>query len=123
MRGRFAIRSLDDALEDFRSVWKGVQEGLPVARRARKSFTSLDAARRILTPKRVELLRAVRREPGESLTHLARVLGRDLKHVHEDVDTLARYGLISLKRTKAISNHQVSTPTVAYESIELRMPI
>ncbi len=123
MRGRFAIRSLDDALEEFRSAWKGLQEGLPVARKAGASFTSLDAARRILTPKRVELLRAVRREPGESLTRLARVLGRDLKHVHEDVDTLARYGFVSLKKTKAISNHEVTTPAVPYEVIELRMPI
>jgi predicted transcriptional regulator len=114
---------VDDALEEFRSVWKSIQEERPVARRAGKSFTSLDAARKILTPKRLDLLRAIRREPGESLTRLARLVGRDLKHVHEDLDTLARYGLVSLKKTKAISNHEITTPAVPYEVIELRMVV
>jgi predicted transcriptional regulator len=112
---------VEDALEDFRSVWNSVQQERPVARRAGKSFTSLDAARKILTPRRVDLLRAIRREPGESPSRLARVLGRDLKHVHEDLDTLARYGLVSLRKTKAISNHEITTPTVAYDVIELRL--
>jgi len=123
MRGRFTIRSLEDGLEDFQTTWKAVQEGLPVTRRAGKSFTSLDLARKVLTPKRLELLRVIRRRQPESVSRLARLLGRDLKHVTEDVDTLLRYGLLSLSMKKAISGRQVSTPTVPFEEIELRIPV
>ncbi len=47
-----------------------------------------------LTPKRLELLREVRREADPAVRILADRLGRDYKRVHGDVDTLAGVGLL-----------------------------
>ena len=47
-----------------------------------------------LSPKRLALLKAVRRSPHPSVAALARHLGRNYKRVHEDVDTLATAGLL-----------------------------
>jgi predicted transcriptional regulator len=114
---------VDQALEDFGRTWAAAEEERPLRRRAGKSFTSLDAARKVLTPKRLQLLRAIRRAQPESLTRLARLLGRDLRHVQEDVETLLAHGLVALKKTRAISGREVSAPTVPFQELELRIPI
>jgi hypothetical protein len=48
----------------------------------------------VLSPKRLELLREVRREPAPSVRVLASRLGRDYKRVHGDVDALSVVGLL-----------------------------
>ena len=58
------------------------------------SFESWEGLSRVLTGKRLELLRHVRRQPASSIAALARALGRDYKRVHEDVETLAASGLL-----------------------------
>jgi predicted transcriptional regulator len=47
-----------------------------------------------LSPKRLELLRAVHETPAPSVKALAERLGRDYKRVHEDVQTLTASGLL-----------------------------
>lgn len=49
----------------------------------------------MLTPKRLELLQVVHREPAPSVKALATRLHRDYKRVHEDVETLSGAGLLS----------------------------
>ena len=47
-----------------------------------------------LSPKRLELLRDVHRNPAKSVRMLADRLKRDYKRVHEDVETLTESGLL-----------------------------
>lgn len=49
---------------------------------------------RILTPKRLALLRHLHRQPSASVAALSRAVKRDYKRVHEDVEALATAGLI-----------------------------
>lgn len=49
---------------------------------------------RVLTGKRTEMLRHLRRHPAPSVLALARSLGRDYRRVHDDVEALAGAGLI-----------------------------
>ena len=49
---------------------------------------------RVLTGKRMEMLRHLRRHPAPSVLALARSLGRDYRRVHDDVEALAGAGLI-----------------------------
>jgi predicted transcriptional regulator len=48
----------------------------------------------VLTDKRHELLRHLRRHPTGSIRALARDLGRDYKRVHGDMKALAAAGLV-----------------------------
>jgi predicted transcriptional regulator len=48
---------------------------------------------RVLTAKRVELLRYARRHQWASVRALAKALGRDCRNVHSDVQTLIMAGL------------------------------
>jgi|SRR5215472_17602778 len=58
------------------------------------TFVSWDAISSVMTEKRFELLRYVRRHPARSVAALARDIGRDYKRVHEDVEALTEIGLI-----------------------------
>jgi predicted transcriptional regulator len=58
------------------------------------TFVSWEALSQVMTSKRFELLRHLRRDSAVSVAALARSLGRDYKRVHEDVEALESAGLI-----------------------------
>lgn len=58
------------------------------------TFESWDGLIRVVTGKRLELLRRLHDHPAASVAALARSLGRDYKRVHEDVEILTTAGLI-----------------------------
>ena len=62
------------------------------------TFDSFETLARLLTPRRLELLRYLHRHPAASVRALAQQLGRDYRRVHEDVDALAEAGLIERKK-------------------------
>jgi len=121
MKGQIEIQSLDDGIKDFRVAWKAAAAGKPVTPRQGTYFTSLEAARKVLTPKRLELLRAIRRRRPGSISQLAQLLGRDFKNVHADVQALARYGFVSLTTTRA--GRRTSTPHVPFPVLEFRIAV
>lgn len=57
-------------------------------------FASLTDMARTLTPKRLDLLRLIRRHQPSSVRELAQIAGRDLKNVLADVKALETLGLI-----------------------------
>ena len=66
------------------------------------TFESWQGLSRVLTGKRLDLLRHVRRTPAASIAELARALGRDYKRVHEDVEILSTAGLLDRTETGAV---------------------
>jgi len=60
------------------------------------AFESWDSLARVLTGKRMELLRYVRRHKVASVRALAKALGRDYSNVHADVQALAAAGLLDV---------------------------
>lgn len=78
----------------FVDAWHRAERGKAVDER-HLSFESWEGLSRVLTTKRLELLRHLRRHPAASVVALARALGRDYKRVHEDVEALAESGLLT----------------------------
>ncbi|MFO7484126.1 hypothetical protein [Oceanibaculum nanhaiense] len=85
---------------DFDAMAKRVAEAWHLAEkgevegREHLTFVSWDALSKVMTAKRMELLRHLHRNPAVSVAALARSLGRDYKRVHEDVESLSAAGLI-----------------------------
>lgn len=123
MRQRIRIRGIGQALEDFRKTWKALEQGKEVKQQGGTYFTSLEAARRVLTPKRLEILRVTRRERPESLYRLSRLVGRDTKNVQEDVRALAELGLISLRKSRGTTGRPTTVPRVTFKEIEVRIAV
>jgi predicted transcriptional regulator len=78
----------------FVDAWRRAARGEQVDER-HLSFESWEGLSRVLTTKRLELLRHLRRHPAGSIAALARALRRDYKRVHEDVEVLAAAGLLT----------------------------
>ena len=121
MKGRIEIKSLEEGLREFRATWKAVAAGKKVTPRKGTYFTSLEAARKILTPKRLHLLRVIRQCRPDSIYQLAHLVGRDFKNVHADVQALAAYGLVSL--TKSKTGRRTTVPRVPFSAIEFRIAV
>ena len=88
------VGSPEDMGRRFVDAFKRGRAGQDVNER-HVTFLSLQAMMAALTPKRLELLRHLRREPAGSIKALATALGRDYKRVHEDVTLLENTGLLT----------------------------
>lgn len=114
------IKSREQADADFTNVFKAAQPGVKVVPAKGVFFTSLEAVRALLTDRRLALLHQVREHSPKSISHLAKIAGRDFKNVHADVMLLKHYGLIQLgerrKTTKKTAGHSISVP---YQAINI----
>lgn len=88
------IQSLDDALAETARVWKAAEAGKKAKTSSGVGFASYDDMHRILTPKRLEIVRALAGDEPMSIREVARRVGRDFKGVHSDVVALANAGII-----------------------------
>ena len=103
----------DEASRRFVDAWHRAERG-EVFHQRYLAFESWDALARVLTGKRMELLRYVRRNNVASVRALAKALNRDYSNVHADVKALASAGLLD------------ATPKgvrAAYDVIETRIAI
>jgi predicted transcriptional regulator len=83
----------DEASRRFVDAWHRAERGESFHER-HLAFESWEALARVLTGKRMELLRYVRRHNVTSVRALARELNRDYSNVHADVKALAGAGLL-----------------------------
>ena len=85
----------DDASRRFVDAWRRAERG-EIFHERHLAFESWDALARVLTGKRMELLRYVRRHNVTSVRALAKALERDYSNVHADVQALAAAGLLDV---------------------------
>jgi predicted transcriptional regulator len=90
---RLHVGSIDEMGKRFVGAWHRLESGKKV-RETHLTFFSLEAMTSTLSPKRLELLKHVHRHPANTVSELAKALGRDYKRVHDDVSALTHAGLI-----------------------------
>lgn len=117
------IKSAEEALEGFRKTFQAVAAGHRVAEREGVYFSSIEAARNLLTPGRLTLLRAIRSKRPNSIYELAKLVDRDLKNVQNDLKVLERYGLVHLGRGQSAGGRRVKMPRAMFSEIALKIAI
>jgi predicted transcriptional regulator len=85
--------SIDDMGRRFVGAWKRASAGKRVDE-THLTFLDLESMLATLSPKRLDLLRHVRRQGPASIKAIAEGLGRDYKNVHADVQALLAAGLL-----------------------------
>lgn len=118
----FTIEPFTESLNRFKEAFKAVQAGRHVKPQEVVGFTSLEAARNFLTRERLALLHTIKSQHPSSIYELAKITGRDLKNVQEDVRILERHGLLRIARQPR-GKRKVKVPSVPFEEIALRIAI
>ena len=118
---RVRIKDLETALGEFVETGHAIQNGRAVSGETGVYFTSIEAFRKAITPKRLALLRAIKTEKPLSVRDLSRIAGRDVKNVSMDVKFLTQVGLVEL--TPADGTERGMTPRVDYDQIRFEIAV
>lgn len=73
---------------------------------------------RLLSPKNLELLRAIARDHPGSIRETARLVDRDVRQVHDNLAELERLNLLRFEASGAAKR-----PVVWYDDIDVELPI
>lgn len=87
------VGTLGDMGERFTRAWHRAARGKHVEE-SHVTFLDLQTMLETLSPRRLELLRHVRKHGAGNVRELAQALGRDYKNVHTDVAVLETAGLL-----------------------------
>lgn len=115
------IKGLKESLKDFADTWKKLESGKRVKKEEGIYFDSIDIMRAVLTNKRLLILKVIRERKPASVYELAKILGRDIKNVNQDLKLLSDSGLVTLEKTETDKKRVV--PHVDYTKILLEIPV
>ncbi|HXQ67950.1 MAG TPA: transcriptional regulator [Alphaproteobacteria bacterium] len=82
------VSSLDETKGRMRRAFRGEKQGAFIG------FASLELLWKVLTPKRWEIVRAMIGVGPLAIREVARRVGRDVKSVHGDVQSLLKAGVL-----------------------------
>jgi predicted transcriptional regulator len=85
--------TMEDVGARFVGGWHRIEAGEAVNEK-HVSFENWETMVRVLSPKRLELLRHVHQHPAKSIRALSQALNRNYRRVHEDVEALESAGLL-----------------------------
>ncbi|MCL4476403.1 MAG: MarR family transcriptional regulator [Nitrospirae bacterium] len=114
-RIKIGIKDLKTALDDFVKTGEAVERGERVKKETGTYFTSFEAFRKALTPKRLELLHIIKTKKPSSINELARIAKRDIKNVADDVKYLEQIGLIEKEETDRKTRPVIHYDRIAFE--------
>jgi predicted transcriptional regulator len=99
---RVHIGTPEDMGQRFADAWHRAGRGEAVDE-THVTFRDLEAMLAALTPKRLQLLRFVRRHEVRNIKALAAGLQRNYKNVHKDVEELTKLGLLSRTAERVVA--------------------
>ena len=104
--------------EDFKKIDMGERK---LIRKESITFHSIDQFRKVMTNKRIELLKVIKHKKPKSVYELAKLVNRSVDNVNNDVRFLEQLGFIETEKIKN-GRHKL-TPSVDFDKIEIELPI
>lgn len=118
---KLGVRSLDTAFAEWAETFEKVRIGKNFDKSRGVYFTSLEAIRKVLTEKRLQLLHVIKEQEPDSVYNLSKIVKRDIKNVKGDLQLLKDIGLVSI--TKARKGRERVIPRVNYDKIQLEIGV
>ncbi len=114
---KIVMQSVDDIKQEWSAALKGKVKATPKGDEI--IVTGLATIAKIFSHTRMEILQAIITKKPKSIYELAKLVNRDFKNVHSDVQFLNEVGLIKLKETGDGRNGL--KPIAKYSGIELNL--
>jgi predicted transcriptional regulator len=90
------IKGATESAQEFVEAWRRAEQGQPVEQPIeRLYFEDLATMLKVLTPRRLEVLKVVHQIGPVSVRAVAKRMKRDYKNVHRDLQVLERTGLVT----------------------------
>ncbi|GMT42059.1 MAG: hypothetical protein IEMM0002_0470 [bacterium] len=118
---KIGIKPTWEFMAEAEEFMKRMAKGKKATRETGVFFEDLTTMRKVLTEKRMELVRTIKRKKPSSVYALAKLLGRDIKNVMKDLEYLEAVGLVDLRKSK--SGRGETIPSVKYDKIELEIAV
>ena len=107
-----------ELLKDMKRIDKGERK---LIRKESIIFDSIGQFRKIMTNKRIELLKAIRHKKPHSVYELAKLVDRSVDNVNNDIRLLEQMGFLETEKTKEGRSRLM--PLVDFDKIEIELPI
>ena len=117
-RIKIGFKDIRSALDDFVETGEALTRGKQVHEESGVYFTNVEAFRKAITPRRLELLNIIKVTRPGSINELAMLAHRNIKNVDEDMKFLAQVGLLEIKEVQ----NRVA-PQVDYDEIDVRIAV
>ena len=117
-RIKIGFKDINAVLGDFVETGEALARGEEVREEAGVYFTNIEAFRRAITPRRLELLNVIKTSRPGSINELALLARRNIKNVAEDMKLLAQVGLLEIEEVQ----NRVA-PHVDYDEIDVRIAV
>jgi predicted transcriptional regulator len=112
------IKSLDECLSDAAACMESIERGEKATKTSAYYFSSFEAFRKAMTPQRFALLKVIREKQPESIQSLAKITGRDIKNISEDLKALSGMDLVSMEK-----HGRSKAPRLKYGGIRLEVAV
>lgn len=115
-RVKIGVRPPGTIFEEAGTVIRQIEAGKKVETQPEwLYFSDVREMGKVLTPKRLELLKAIRDARPESVQALATITGRSIRNVAEDLHLLTALGLVEMKTSQGPGGKKA--PRVGYETL------
>jgi len=115
---KIGFKDIRTSLDDFVDTGEALAQGEQVGEGTGVYFTNIEAFRKAITPRRLELLNIIKTAKPGSINQLASLARRNIKNVAEDIKLLSQVGLLETK-----AEHNRVAPRVDYDEIDLRIAV
>ena len=93
------VRPLDDTLKEAGETFEHLTKEKAVKQKRAIYFANLKEMRRVLTERRLQILKTIRDQKPSSVYELAKMVDRDLKNVLQDLSYLQELGIVTITET------------------------
>lgn len=115
---KIGFKDICTTLDDFVDTGEALARGGQARQEAGVYFTNIEAFRKAITPRRLELLSIIKTTRPASINQLASLARRNIKNVAEDIKLLSQVGLLETKKV-----HNRVALQVDYDEIDLRIAV
>ena len=123
------IKKVEVLIQSDKEFWKELRKDMKridkgerkLIRKESIIFDSIDQFRKIVTNKRIELLKVIRHKKPKSVYELAKLVDRSVDNVNNDIRLLEQMGFLETEKTK--EGRSKLMPLVDFDKIEIELPI
>ncbi len=126
---KMKIKKVEVLIQPEEEFWKELRKDMKridkgerrLIRKESIVFDSIDQFRKIITSKRIELLKVIRHKKPKSIYELAKLVNRSVDNVNNEIRLLEQMGFLETEKSKEGRSRLM--PLVDFDKIEIELPI